>query len=364
MKQPPKRFKIDLDVFGKTPFSMQIAAALKDAILRHVWRTGEVLPSINELAALAHVGVKVPRRALEIMAEEGWAVPLRGIGSVVADRGLDAQDKGRILAIGSRTGYSYYASAFMDTLGRCVLAHGYRPTFLNNVVLNGSVDVKRLRMALEEKWELVILVGGTDKVRQIVADANRSFVLIGDGAPLPRLSAPSCVGRIEVKCGKAVPDLIRACARSRIRSVVQFIYDAGSFDASEMLATAAIATESVRIGEMPSLDGVSLAALAKMRSLLSGKSLPDLFLFTDDFVAQGGLLALALAGKRVPDDVRVATQSNKGFGPVWPKELTRLEMDPFAHAREASDAIVSYLESGSFPSGLELGSVWMPGKTF
>ncbi len=49
MKQPPKRFKIDLDVIGKTPFSMQIAAALKDAILRNVWRTGEVLPSINEL---------------------------------------------------------------------------------------------------------------------------------------------------------------------------------------------------------------------------------------------------------------------------------------------------------------------------
>ncbi len=361
MKQTPKRFKINLDVFGKTPFSRQIAAALKDAILRNVWRTGEVLPSINELAASANVGVKAPRRALEILAEEGWVVPLRGIGSVVADRGLDAKDRGRILAIGSRTCYSYYASAFMDTLGRCVLAHGYRPTFLNNVALNGSVDMKRLKMAMEEKWELVILVGGTDRVRQIVADANRRFVLVGDGAPLPRFSAPSCVGRIEVKCGKAVPDFVRECARGGVRSVVQFIYDAGSFDASEMLATAGVATESVRIEEMTSLDGVSLATLAKMRGFLAEKRLPDLFLFTDDHVAQGGLLALALAGIEIPRDVRVVTQSNKGFGPVWPKKLTRLEMDPVAHAREASNAIVSYLESGSFPSGLELGSVWMPG---
>jgi DNA-binding LacI/PurR family transcriptional regulator len=93
------------------------------------------------------------------------------------------------------------------------------------------------------------------------------------------------------------------------------------------------------------------------------RDLPELFIFTDDYVAQGALMALALAGVRLPDDVAVVTHSNKGITPIWEKPLARLEMDPTAHARAVADAVVDYLDTG-VPRDLDLGSVWKNGTTF
>ena len=95
-----------------------------------------------------------------------------------------------------------------------------------------------------------------------------------------------------------------------------------------------------------------------------GMLLSDGALFTDDYVAQGALLALALAGVRVPEDVAVVSHSNKGLGPVWANPLTRLEMDPITHGREVAKVVVGHLKSGAFPPSLVLGSVWKNGATF
>ena len=101
-----------------------------------------------------------------------------------------------------------------------------------------------------------------------------------------------------------------------------------------------------------------------MRKFIAKNKLPDLFLFADDYLAQGALIALAVTGVRIPEDVAVVTHANKGLGPVWVKPLSRMEMDPLDHARKIADAISVYLKTGIFPSGIELGSVWKKGDTF
>ena len=126
-----------------------------------------------------------------------------------------------------------------------------------------------------------------------------------------------------------------------------------------------VAVDSVNIPRKSSPQEVSMAALSEMRRRIAGrKRLPDLFLFTDDYLAQGALVALAVAGVRIPEDVAVVTHANKGLGPVWVKPLSRLEMDPGAHGRAVSEAVVGYLKTGMFPPDLELGSVWKTGETF
>ena len=108
-----------------------------------------------------------------------------------------------------------------------------------------------------------------------------------------------------------------------------------------------------------------MAALSEMRRRIAGrKRLPDLFLFTDDYLAQGALAALDAAEVRVPEDVKVATHANRGLGPIWHKPLTRLEVDPVAHGRAVADAILRYLRTGERPLGLELGAAWKKGETF
>ena len=112
-------------------------------------------------------------------------------------------------------------------------------------------------------------------------------------------------------------------------------------------------------------EEVSLGAMRTMRNRIGkGCTLPDLFLFTDDYLAQGALLALAVAGIRIPDDVKAVTFANRGLGPVWIAPLTRLEVDSVAHGTAVAKSIAGYLKTGRFPDGQVLGSVWKKGATF
>jgi len=92
--------------------------------------------------------------------------------------------------------------------------------------------------------------------------------------------------------------------------------------------------------------------------------LPDVFLFTDDHLAQGGVLALMERGIRIPEDVKVVTHANRGLGPYWVKPFSRLEMDPIAQGAVVAKAVLDYFKTQLFQPDIVLGSEWKPGKTF
>ena len=353
-----------LDERSRKPKSMQLADALRSALCRGVWKAGDVLPTIGELADLAHTSDKTARRALEMIAADGLTVPKRGIGSIVSDHVLDIPDKGRVLAYVRETGYSYYFSELISVMGERFLSKGYRMSSVTATGRSETEPSRRLARFIRGKWSLVILVGGGEEPRRVLADCAWPLVHVGDGSPLPEFSPPSLIGRVEIRSGKALPDFIRACVRRRVARVMQFKYCDGAFTVSEMLAHAGVTVETISIPRKSSPEEVSRAALSDMCSLVSKRALPDLFLFTDDYVAQGALTALAAAGIRVPEHVSVVTHANKGLGPVWVKPLSRLEMDPSSHAKAIADALIDYLRTGVFPPDLDLGSVWVPGETF
>ena len=344
--------------------SMQLAVAVKKLVMHGRLRPGDVLPGIHALAADCGVSAKVSRRALAILAEEGWTKPMRGVGSVVVDRGMAVREKGRVLFYVRETGYSYYCAEFMATLEKRLSARGYGISSVSAVARSESAAVRRLEAALKERWSLVVMMGGGAEARGLVAESGWPFVLVGDGAPLPRFSAPTCIGRFEIRSGKAIPDFIRECVRRNVSRVVQFKYAEGAFDVADMLTHAGIEVKTVRVPRKSSPEEVSRAALTEMRKIAAKRPLPGLFLFTDDYLAQGALTALAVAGVRMPEDVAVVTHANKGLGPVWDKPLSRLEMDAAAHADAVSRAVADYLKTGVHPPELDLGSVWKPGATF
>ena len=70
--------KIKLDSNLAVPLFMQLAAALKEEIARGRWKPGDVLPTVRELSQnYAQASVKTSRRALEVLAKEGWTKPRR-----------------------------------------------------------------------------------------------------------------------------------------------------------------------------------------------------------------------------------------------------------------------------------------------
>ena len=78
------------------------------------------------------------------------------------------------------------------------------------------------------------------------------------------------------------------------------------------------------------------------------KDLPDLLLFSDDYVAFGGLVGLAACGIRIPDEMRVVTLSNVGFEPVFPVSLAQIRVDPRANGAAIAAKALARIEGRSF----------------
>ena len=85
--------------------------------------------------------------------------------------------------------------------------------------------------------------------------------------------------------------------------------------------------------------------------------------FIDDYIARGAFTAMLENGFRLGDDVRAGAISNLGIDLVYGKDVTRLEFDPCAVAERIAEAVVAYLETGVFPSGVTASYRFVPGET-
>lgn len=237
--------KIKLDSNLAVPLFMQLAAALKEEIARGRWKPGDVLPTVRELSQnYAQASVKTSRRALEVLAKEGWTKPRRRVGSVVMDRGIDARTKGRVLILTKDPCHGYYPMRFLLVLGHRFRKHGYGLVSIRCGERGDAMPIRRVAEVLKERWSFVLVMGNVDEARRVVVESERPFALVGNGAPLSRFSAPLCAGRFEVRCEKAIPGFVSECVRRRISRVVQFKYAAGAFDVAGQLSYAGIATET------------------------------------------------------------------------------------------------------------------------
>ncbi len=343
----------------------QMLQGLKNAIVRGVYKPGDSLPGIHELAAAAGVSEKVPRRALAQLAEIGWCVSKRGRNSVVVERGK--KRLGRVLFFIATYNFDFYTSWMVGAVRSRILKAGYHLSTTSAFDLRKSDGTsKLLAESLREHWDLVIECGMRPGTRRAIEDAGWPFLVLGDGGKCIASESTSCIGQIELRNGLAVPEFVRACMRKNVRSVVQFLYAEGGFDVSEIMEKSCVSCSTVRIPRCRNQFGMYSGGYRHMVSFLkkAGGRLPDVFLFTDDHLAQSGMIAMMERGIRIPEDVKVVTHSNRGFGPFWVKPLTRLEMDPVSQGADVARAVLEYLNTRHFPKGIVLGSVWRPGKTF
>ena len=61
--------------------------------------------------------------------------------------------------------------------------------------------------------------------------------------------------------------------------------------------------------------------------------------------------------------MRVATWANAGLAPAYPRELSRMELDPVAAGETVAAAALEYLATGQYPEGTVVGPKWVNGET-
>ena len=363
-RNPAATLAVDVDRKSGIGLTGQLVAALKSEISSGKFRPGEALPGMDAIAGRAQVSEKTARHALAQLAAEGWVRPCRGVGSIVLEHGVNTAGK-RVLLFQTCGTWSFYQGQFVSTLQWCVQREGFGFALVSAPGFRPNCDYSQLAVALKERWDLIVEMGGYVPSRQMIEMSGMPFAVVRNTPGKQRSKAPNCIGMIDLYNGKAIPDFAMECVKKRVRRVLQFLYGTGGFNAANMLNVSDITVETVSIPHQRSLDAIVRESMQTMsKRIESGEGLPDVILFNDDFIAQGGLLSLSAHGVRIPDDVAVVSHANKGLGPVWIKPVTCMEMDPVAHASEVAGAIVRYLKDGTTPIDCELGSIWKKGDTF
>ena len=354
-----------LDRESGVPLSDQLVERLKAAIVKGRYQPGDVLPGILELSVAADVSEKVARMALRRLSGEGWIRTRRHVGSVVLARTGNVV-RWRVLFFSHNPYFCYHTDRVISELRTRLLHEKGGVSTIAISRCRGKNSYLQIEELLKERWDL-ILENGMDAIsRKMIEDAGWPFVVIDYDTQTAPSGAANCVGLVKFSSGLAAKDFILTCARRNVRSVVQLQCNLAAFDVAERLRIMGVEVRTERTSAGLDPEGVAKESYAIIDGWFKhGRPpLPDVIVFTDDYLAQGGLLALRKHGVRIPEDVFVASFVNKGHLPIWDQPLTRLEMDPIAHGASLAKAVRTYLHGKSFPDGIVLGTVWKAGDTF
>ena len=364
-KVPP--FAVDRSLH--VGLAKQVADALRNAILTGYYAPGDVLPQIRELAAITGVAQVLVVRAIRMLREERLVSPRPHVGCVVCapDRPLW---KGQVLIVVPSGGANHYLGVVSAALRDALTAAGYLA--LEATVpygRSGALDFSFLDTMLDRRVNLAVQLHDLPEVSRHLAGRSVPYVrFMRNMGRDPR----GCVGSIHVRMDACVPEFVAHCSERGVKRVLQIAASRYAMDAVPGLRAAGIEADEWLVPGIPNptpsgqivarLTATAVAARIEAEGL---GWLPDVILFTDDFVAMGAMAVLSEAGVRVPRDVGVVTWANRdcGCGPVFAREPTRMEGVAGDDGLRLACAVLDYLKSGRFTSA-EVVPTYIRGETF
>ena len=363
-----------MSVTKKLPFSVnrndsqtlvaQVSDGLRQAIVSGYYKVGEVLPSSYELVEKLGVSRIVTKAALRQLADEGFVMARPRIGSVVRDRAAK-QWRGHVVFVSEVGDENYVQTVLADALLNRLTTAGYLMTWVSiPKTPQGRFDFSRLDAALAQSVDLVVTVLAWTHTLAWLARQKRPYVVFSEHREVPR----SAVGCTWLDFNLALPDFAAACKAAGMKEVTHFYFWKPRTDASVVLRRAGIRVRNVPVKvdlSKGKLIGVKRAGMETFARMIAEGKLPrgTVCLIFDDYLASGELMAIACAGLKIPDDIQLVTFANKRLGPIYVRELTRMEFDARQAGEVLSDAVLEYLKTGVYPSNSVVGPVWVEGET-
>lgn len=305
-----------LNPFAKASYTEQLADALREAIRTGHYRTGEKLPSWDEMAAALGVSRRIPRDAMKMLAHEGLVVSRPRIGTVVGNLVERRLWKAPVLFVRYEVDAGSYASnERLNAFRRRLLDAGY-PTM--------PIEIPRKKRG---GFDFPLI----DSVRQF-----RHSLVLNDCSYHPEISAwctsigvpvlDACEAKMPWRgeLGNALQNLLDHCRRKGIKRIMEVTFASpATLRLPPAFARLGIKVEGWMIPPLkdcPRLESIRNAAQQAFTKRLMSEGrdwLPDLLFFVDDYLATGAFVSLSLAGVRIPEDVKVVTLANEGNVPVW-----------------------------------------------
>lgn len=321
----------------------QVYKGMRERIFAGRIKIGSAVPSLRALADELGVSVKVTTTAYARLARDGWlrAEPRAGYVAVTPEMPLR---RGRVLLVLSNEGFftDYVAHRFQE---RCE-AVGIQ---VSRVVVADPEDVPvALDIALMDSFDFIVSLHFKRRVVETLDASGVPFAIVCTCAASARRLA-NCVGVLTTATDGIVGEVVSACAARGIASVELVDFHGVKRPYAAAFRRAGVAVREWTIpcaGDTLWYEDIPRSAMRAFVKRLSSRrpALPDLFFFLDDYVAKGALMALAASGVRIPDDVKVIAFANKGNGPVYIRDIARVELDPLATGDAVAEFAISWFK--------------------
>ena len=361
--------KVPFSIDRKFPEGLaeQMTNLLRQAIVSGYYKAGDVLPTILEWSKLLKVSIRVPEAAIAALVKEGLVTARKRYGCVVSAKRTSVWI-GRVLAIVPDGDHVYDQNVLVGRLRARLSAEGYMFTQVTVVRgANGRYACAQLDHELRAKPDIALLIGNRDELEVRLSRSGVPFGVIGT----KRCELPNAVVNVVQDADSAVADFAAHCVRAGVGRVLQVTKASGrNFDARQALSAAGVKAEEWATPVMMKFgraEGAQRGAMLAFRRRFEKEGrgwLPDLILFTDDYVAAGALPSLLVEGIRIPEDVRVVSLSNRGLGPVYPMTLTRMVNDGAQQGEAFADAVMAFLDHRKCRNPLEVGLAYVQGESF
>ena len=346
---------------GATTRADALCAFIKDEIIYRRLKAGEPLPTIQKLAEASGLTFRVARGVVEQLSREGFVRSRPRVGTVVLPRDGNAICGRVLFVLPDVDACSYHVTTIADALRRRLSAAGYA---LSTVVFSydGRTGLSFLKHELVRTPDAAIVIYGTAAICKCLRDAGVKSVFIY-GAP-PKKEE----GRwIRFSAEEAIGSFVRHCVRAGVKRVTQVRFKGNETpDAAAPLAAMGIKSTWMTVPRLDGLgryEGIERSAYNVFLTL-PRSAFPDVFLFWDDFVAQGALTAFLGRGVRIPGDVKVVSLSNRGLGPVYSEALTRIECDATEAGEKVAVFALALLAKGRLPAAPAIAPQYVFGATF
>ena len=349
----------------------QFVKAIETGIESGLFTRGERMPTIAEWKSLLDVSAFVPRRGMGILAEKGLVSVRRHVGTIV--NGLACRKwRGKVLFITHSHGGLFHDSRLAFGMQSVVEDAGYEFFHVHLPWLDkedGAFKSEALLRHLSNGINFAIANSANATLCKMLVDADVRYMILNDyPRELPKVTARLNLTDPNSKCARQLADYWR---KGGVKSVLivdfkrmtpEKTYTRAFYDAG-----ISVNTLSFCPGEhVNALHDLPQAALEGVKGYidrnLPRKHLPDAIFFYDDFLAMGGLTALAACGLTDPAQIRIATFSNRGFASFWFRPLTRVEYDPISTGKLIAGFVLDILK-GRHPNPPKLQIRFIRGNT-
>lgn len=344
--------------------SAQVVECVKRQIVSGQLSAGDILPPMRDLTKTLGVSIRVIHEAYRSLARQGFVIVRPRLGCRVIAPGKGSNRGTVLIVCAEAVSTSYYFSSFRNELRLRLEKLG---CVSSEVIIygqaSGRVALEPLKRELKKPIELVFFFDDSADAMELVSASRVPFVVFGF---VPR-SYPLCKGFIRFGLEAGIEEFVAQVLKQRVKRVVQ-VGSGMAIDAVPALRRNGVSAdywEFVPRGGVTAQESFALSAMnLVLKRFAGGRNWPQVLFITDDYAAQGVLMALALLGIRVPEDMKVVAFSNRGNACAYPKRLTRLEADPKADAVTVAGYIGDYFNGKPIPDDAGVKSVYRSGETF